>query len=187
MSTTTTNDTFTLQHNDDIDSVRKRYESMSLDEMSNQLAENYRQLSEMLGNRVSTGAPLSLSPSSSNTSFNEDKSPIDNDDTSFDLEAMEHLDDESKRRKMNKLFSRAVSSGQIERVTQLLSDPAYRTYIDINAKDEDGTTPLIYAACFGKVEIAEALLQAGAKTDIQDACKCYSNAFYRIGLLKVFV
>lgn len=176
MSTTATDDTYALQHNDDVDSVRKRYESMSLDEMSNQLAENYRQLSEMLGNRVSMGAgaaaPLSLSPSSSNSSFNEEQSPIDNDDataTTFDLN--DNLDDESKRRKMNKLFSRAVSSGQIERVTQLLNDPEYRTYIDINAKDEDGTTPLIYAACFGKVEIAEALLQAGAKTDIQDACK----------------
>ncbi|ORE10127.1 hypothetical protein BCV72DRAFT_200368 [Rhizopus microsporus var. microsporus] len=44
-----------------------------------------------------------------------------------------------------------------------------KPFIDINAKDEDGTTPLIYAACFGKYEIAQALLQAGAKVDSQDS------------------
>ncbi|CAO3671524.1 unnamed protein product [Rhizopus stolonifer] len=42
-------------------------------------------------------------------------------------------------------------------------------FIDINAKDKDGTTSLIYAACFGKLEIAQALLAAGAQVDGQDS------------------
>ncbi|ORY95366.1 DIL domain-domain-containing protein [Syncephalastrum racemosum] len=70
---------------------------------------------------------------------------------------------------MNKLLSRSASSGDTAKVNQLLSDPKLRAYIDVDAKDDDGGTPLIYAACFGKVEIAQALLDAGAKTNIQDS------------------
>ncbi|KAI9281027.1 hypothetical protein BY458DRAFT_430039 [Sporodiniella umbellata] len=44
-----------------------------------------------------------------------------------------------------------------------------RSCIDIDAQDDEGNTPLIYAACFGKLEIAQALIAAGAKVDVQDA------------------
>ncbi|KAI8143109.1 hypothetical protein BJV82DRAFT_515389 [Fennellomyces sp. T-0311] len=121
------------------------------------MAESYRQLSEVLGNRVST--PSATSSENADNDENDEQAVIDRAD----------LDDNAKRTKMNKVFSRAASGGNVAQVTQLLNDDRYRPYIDIDAKDDDGATPLIYAACFGKVEIAKVLLEAGAKTDIQDS------------------
>ena len=170
--------------NPDPDMIRKRYESMSFDEMQQQMAESYRQLSEVLGNRVSitpsaiTDSTLSSSSSSSSSTYDNNTMATttldvtDNDDEQTIIERND-LDDATKRTKMNKLFSRAASGGDVAKVTQLLKDEQYSSYIDIDAKDEDGATPLIYAACFGKVEMTQILLEAGAKTDIQDSCKSF--------------
>lgn len=159
----------------DPDAVRQHYENMTYDEMSQRMAENYKQLSAMLGtttisNLIKESATTSAGHHSD--SYNAAQSIVDDDDLIDDEKAVvsrTDLDDETKRRKMTKIFCRAASSGDLEKVTQLLSQ--HRSLIDIDAKDEDGTTPLIYAACFGKADIAQALLAAGAKTDIQDSCK----------------
>ncbi|KAG1461776.1 hypothetical protein G6F56_005655 [Rhizopus delemar] len=66
------------------------------------------------------------------------------------------------------LFQRAASSGDTFKLKEMLSDPEIRAQIDINAGD---TPPLIYAACFGKIEVTELLLEAGANINIQDSCK----------------
>ncbi|KAI7905440.1 uncharacterized protein BX663DRAFT_467939 [Cokeromyces recurvatus] len=52
---------------------------------------------------------------------------------------------------------------------EMLADSNIRHYIDINAKDSDGTPPLIYAACFGKIDVAQVLIEAGAQIDAQDS------------------
>jgi ankyrin repeat protein len=41
----------------------------------------------------------------------------------------------------------AASNGNTEQVAKLLSGKA-KEYVDVNAPDEDGTPPLIYASCF---------------------------------------
>ena len=41
----------------------------------------------------------------------------------------------------------AASNGDIDRVNKLVTGRA-KTYIDINAADEEGSAPLIYASCF---------------------------------------
>ncbi|KAF9988629.1 hypothetical protein BGZ75_008968 [Mortierella antarctica] len=74
--------------------------------------------------------------------------------------------DKDKKIKMSKLFSRASSNGDMNRVADMLDN--FRDWIDIEAQDEDGTTPLIYAACFGHTEIAFMLLEAGAMVDARD-------------------
>lgn len=79
------------------------------------------------------------------------------------------IPDNDKRIKLSKLFSRAASNGDMNRVADMLDN--FRDWIDIEAQDEDGTTPLIYAACFGHVEIAFMLLEAGALVDARDKCK----------------
>ncbi|KAF9585863.1 hypothetical protein BGW38_000382 [Lunasporangiospora selenospora] len=76
------------------------------------------------------------------------------------------IPDQDKRVKMSKLFSRASSNGDMNRVADMLDN--FRDWIDIEAQDEDGTTPLIYAACFGHVEIAYMLIEAGATIDARD-------------------
>ncbi|CAG8719021.1 3296_t:CDS:2, partial [Racocetra persica] len=76
------------------------------------------------------------------------------------------LSEEEKKAKINSIFSRAASNGNVEKVSRML-DTA-REYIDIDAQDEEGTTPLVYAACFGHDAVAFTLLEAGAKVDAQD-------------------
>ncbi|KAI1309939.1 hypothetical protein EDD11_003954 [Mortierella claussenii] len=76
------------------------------------------------------------------------------------------IPDKDKRIKMSKLFSRASSNGDMNRVADMLDN--FRDWIDLEAQDEDGTTPLIYAACFGHTEIAFMLLEAGALVDARD-------------------
>ncbi|KAI8072771.1 hypothetical protein BC940DRAFT_316235 [Gongronella butleri] len=143
------------EHDATDDAIRKQYENMSYDEMSQRLQESYKQLSEMIGSRESSTATT-----------NDDSDTDDNDDN--DDQWLELEDEAKKKTKLAKVFWRACSSGDSEKVQKLLNDP-FRPFIDVNNKDDDGTTPLIYASCFGKVDIVHHLLVAGAKTDIQDA------------------
>ncbi|KAG0327968.1 hypothetical protein BGZ99_006467 [Dissophora globulifera] len=76
------------------------------------------------------------------------------------------IPDEDKKIKLSKLFSRAASNGDMNRVADMLDN--FRDWIDLEFHDEDGTTPLIYAACFGHTEIAFMLLEAGALIDARD-------------------
>jgi hypothetical protein len=59
----------------------------------------------------------------------------------------EKLSDEEKKEKLQKALHMAASNGDVERVQNLLKGLA-KQYVDVNAPDEDGTPPLIYASCF---------------------------------------
>lgn len=59
----------------------------------------------------------------------------------------EKLSEEEKKATLQKALNMAASNGDVEKVKRLL-DGEVKTYIDINASDEDGTPPLIYASCF---------------------------------------
>jgi hypothetical protein len=59
----------------------------------------------------------------------------------------EKLPDSEKKEKLQKALNMAASNGDVERIGKLLNGKA-KEYIDINAEDEDGTPPLIYASCF---------------------------------------
>lgn len=81
--------------------------------------------------------------------------------------ADEKLSHDEKREALQGLFTLAASNGELERVKRLLDGTA-REYIDINAVDAEGTPPLVYASCFGHEDVAETLIQEGAKVDVQD-------------------
>ncbi|KAI9310742.1 hypothetical protein BX666DRAFT_1869258 [Dichotomocladium elegans] len=74
------------------------------------------------------------------------------------------------RRRVSRSLGRSASSGNADNVKEILTDIRLRPFLDVNAPDDeiDGTTPLIYAACFGKPEVVRILLEAGAKVDIPD-------------------
>ncbi|KAG2236197.1 hypothetical protein INT48_003816 [Thamnidium elegans] len=139
---------------DEGENLRKQYENMSYNEMSLKLAENYKQLQELLGNRISIPTT-------------EESSDYEEED---DEEEEEEVDiEQQQKEEKTKLFLKSVSSGDVEKVKYYLEQEI--DDIDINGKDEDGTTPLIYAACFGKFEISQLLLSAGANIDNQDGLK----------------
>ncbi|KAI9884555.1 MAG: hypothetical protein M1823_003650 [Watsoniomyces obsoletus] len=74
---------------------------------------------------------------------------------------------EEKRETLQKMLNMAASNGDVDRIQRLVDGKA-KAFVDVNAPDEDGTAPLIYASCFGHQEVVQALLNAGANVDIQD-------------------
>lgn len=74
--------------------------------------------------------------------------------------------DEDKKIKMSRLFSRAASNGDLQRIVDLLDN--FRDWVDLEYHEDDGTTPLIYAACFGHTAVTFMLLDAGALIDARD-------------------
>ncbi|KAK2041162.1 hypothetical protein LZ31DRAFT_568178 [Colletotrichum somersetense] len=89
---------------------------------------------------------------------------FDNEET---ILADEKLSDEEKKDMLQRALNMAASNGDVERVTNIVGGKA-KAYIDINAPDEDGTPPLIYASCFGHEGVVQALIDAGADVDKQD-------------------
>lgn len=79
----------------------------------------------------------------------------------------ETLTDSEKKDKLQKALNMAASNGDVERIKRLLGGRG-KEYIDINAEDEDGTPPLIYASCFGHETVVHALIDAGADVNKQD-------------------
>ncbi|KAF9996876.1 hypothetical protein BGZ80_000281 [Entomortierella chlamydospora] len=76
------------------------------------------------------------------------------------------ISDEEKKAKISMLLSRAASNGDLNRITEILDN--FRDWVDINTHEEDGSTPLIYAACFGQTAAVRMLLDAGALADERD-------------------
>ncbi|KAI9046597.1 hypothetical protein LZ554_009341 [Drepanopeziza brunnea f. sp. 'monogermtubi'] len=77
------------------------------------------------------------------------------------------LSESEKKDSLQKLLNMAASNGDVDRIERILSGKA-KDFVDIDAPDEEGTAPLIYASCFGHEAVVTALLDAGAKLDIQD-------------------
>ena len=48
---------------------------------------------------------------------------------------------------LQKALNMAASNGDVERIKRILNGEA-KEYVDIDAPDEEGTAPLIYASCF---------------------------------------
>lgn len=59
----------------------------------------------------------------------------------------EKTSDDEKKEMLQKILNMAASNGNVDQVNKILSGKA-RQYVDINAQDDDGTPPLIYASCF---------------------------------------
>ncbi|KAI9318527.1 hypothetical protein BX666DRAFT_1855924 [Dichotomocladium elegans] len=70
-----------------------------------------------------------------------------------------------RRRQVLRLLIRAACDGDRDLLKMILREPWVPVDVSI---DEFGWTPLIYAACYGHVEIARMLLDAGATIDYQD-------------------
>lgn len=63
------------------------------------------------------------------------------------IAADEKLSDEEKKTMLQKALVMSASNGDLENVKKILGGKA-RSFVDINAPDEDGTPALVYASCF---------------------------------------
>lgn len=61
--------------------------------------------------------------------------------------ANQGLGDPEKKEILQKSLNMAASNGDVERIQRLVNGKA-KDYVDVNAPDEEGTAPLIYASCF---------------------------------------
>lgn len=77
------------------------------------------------------------------------------------------LSETEKRDMLQKALTMAASNGNLESVKKILDGKA-KDFVEVNAPDEDGTPPLIYASCFGHESVVQALIQAGADVNKQD-------------------
>lgn len=57
------------------------------------------------------------------------------------------LPESEKKETLQKHLNMAASNGDVDRIERILSGKA-KEFVDIDAPDEEGTAPLIYASCF---------------------------------------
>ena len=74
----------------------------------------------------------------------EDVSAAEDED---EIASSKDLSELEKRTSLQKSLHNAASNGDVDRVGRLLHGNA-KNHIDINAADEEGTAPIIYASCF---------------------------------------
>ncbi|TPX69817.1 hypothetical protein SpCBS45565_g02175 [Spizellomyces sp. 'palustris'] len=79
------------------------------------------------------------------------------------------LTDDEKREKMTSLFIRVASALDVESMKSLLQGDKGRTaWIDVDCRDEEGNTALVYAAALGCDAMVSLLLKNGASVDACD-------------------
>jgi hypothetical protein len=59
----------------------------------------------------------------------------------------ETLSDVEKKDVLQRALNMAASNGDVERIQKILGGKA-KAFVDLDAPDEEGTAPLIYASCF---------------------------------------
>ncbi|EPS40628.1 hypothetical protein H072_5502 [Dactylellina haptotyla CBS 200.50] len=99
--------------------------------------------------------------------FNQEDTEIIDED---EILRSNKISDTEKSVRLQRLLNMAASNGEPERVRKILSGGA-RNFVDVDAVDEEGSSPLIYAACFGHEEVVVLLVDAGANVNLQDGHK----------------
>lgn len=69
------------------------------------------------------------------------------DDDVNEIAENEKLSEREKKDLLQKALNMAASNGDVERISSILKGKA-KEFVDLNASDEEGTSPLIYASCF---------------------------------------
>jgi hypothetical protein len=57
------------------------------------------------------------------------------------------LSEDEKKGLLQRVLNMAASNGDVERIQKILGGRA-KSYVDVDAPDEEGTSPIIYASCF---------------------------------------
>ncbi|KAJ2799732.1 hypothetical protein H4R20_004321, partial [Coemansia guatemalensis] len=78
------------------------------------------------------------------------------------------LTDAEKRELLSQQFARTASNGDVNALESMWKTCSGLKWIDIDYRDDQGSTPLICASCFGHTHIAELLLGYSASVNLQD-------------------
>jgi hypothetical protein len=89
------------------------------------------------------------------------------------INEFEYLNEDSRELTISKIICRSASHGDLVTIKHIVTDERLSQYINLDATDDDtdGSTPLIYSSCFGKINVVKYLLEIGAKVNIQDKSK----------------
>ncbi|KAJ2354350.1 hypothetical protein GGF43_003271 [Coemansia sp. RSA 2618] len=82
--------------------------------------------------------------------------------TEADIIATPKLTDDKKRSLLSQSFARTASNGDVNALERMWETCQGTEWVDIDYRDDQGSTPLICASCFGHTHIAELLLEYGA-------------------------
>lgn len=85
-----------------------------------------------------------------------------------DIIESKELDSARKQELVSQLFARVASNGDGTELKRLWEGCEGEKWIDIDYRDDEGSTPLICASCFGHAHVAELLLGYGASVNTQD-------------------
>ncbi|KAJ2124812.1 hypothetical protein IW147_001417 [Coemansia sp. RSA 720] len=88
--------------------------------------------------------------------------------TEADIIAAPKLTNDKKRELVSQSFARTASNGDVHAVERVWETCRGSEWVDIDYRDDQGSTPLICASCFGHTHIAELLLEYGASVNLQD-------------------
>ncbi|KAL8997779.1 MAG: hypothetical protein Q9169_003028 [Polycauliona sp. 2 TL-2023] len=119
---------------------------------------------EEITNKFEDGDSRLMEMLAAQAAHREDEATAANEDQ---IVADTNLSNDQRKAVLQRSLHMAASNGDIERVRRLLQGKA-KSFIDVNAADEEGRAPIIYASCFGHEEVVEALINAGANVDRQD-------------------
>ncbi|KAJ2503713.1 hypothetical protein GGH96_000053 [Coemansia sp. RSA 1972] len=88
--------------------------------------------------------------------------------TEADIIAAPKLSNDKKRELVSQSFARTASNGDVNALERVWETCRGSQWVDIDYRDDQGSTPLICASCFGHTHIAELLLEYGASVNLQD-------------------
>lgn len=77
-------------------------------------------------------------------------------DNEDDVAANPKLTESEKKDILQRALLTAASNGEIDRIQRILGGKA-RAFVNLDAPDEEGTSPIIYASCFVRVTFCLAL------------------------------
>jgi hypothetical protein len=103
-------------------------------------------------------------------SASEDEDAIASSDT---------LTDSEKKDLLQRALNMAASNGDVERIEKILGGKA-KAYVDLDAPDEEGTAPLIYASCFVSMGIfwnikRRLIDHLGSRSRCDSVIRCWSK------------
>ncbi|KAJ2453719.1 hypothetical protein EV183_002018 [Coemansia sp. RSA 2336] len=88
--------------------------------------------------------------------------------TEADIIASTKLTDDKKHELLSQSFARTASNGDVNALERVWETCQGTKWVDIDYRDDQGSTPLICASCFGHTHIAELLIDYGANVNLQD-------------------